>query len=101
MRKHRLLVFCFFILFSTRLQAQQIGSVTGIVTERSTLKPIAGASVQLTNRLSTITDSAGRFSLAQIPTGSYTLTVTAVGHKLYALYNLIITSGNEATLNIE
>src|SRR4051794_36323586 len=101
MRKHPFLVFCFFILFSTSLQAQQVGSLTGIVTERSTLKPVPSASVQLTSNLSTITDSAGRFSLTAVPTGSYTLTLTAVGYKQYTLYNLIITSGNEATLNIE
>ena len=90
-----------FLVTTTLSYAQVVGAITGTVTERSTLKPVAGASVQLTASITTLTDSAGRFSLTQVPTGSYTLTITAVGYKPYPLYNLIITSGNEATLNIE
>lgn len=81
--------------------AQAVGSLTGVVIEQNTLKPIANASIQLTGGPATRTDSAGRFLVTQIPVGSYTLNVTSVGYKTYQLFNLIITSGNETTLNIE
>jgi hypothetical protein len=101
MLKHKCILFFLFAFLLTRLHAQSVGSLTGTVTEQNTLKPVAGASAQLLNGPSSVTDSAGRFSFTQIAVGSYTLTVSMVGYKEARLYNLIITSGNEATLNIE
>lgn len=101
MQKQKLLAFFLFTFSVTLLQAQPVGSLSGTVTERTTLKPIAGATVQLAKGPSNITDSAGRFSFHQIAVGSYALTVSSVGYKEVQLYNLIISSGNENTLNIE
>src|SRR4051794_37006397 len=89
------------ILLSAQVIAQPVGSVTCTVTERNTLRPVAGATVQLLNGPSGITDSAGRFSFTQVAVGSYTLTVSSVAYKQAELFNLIITSGNEVSVNIE
>lgn len=94
-------MFFFFITLATSVNAQTVGSLTGTVTEQNTLKPISGASVQLLNGQTILTDTAGRFSFARVAVGSYTLFVTAIGYKEAQLYNFNITSGNEATVNID
>ena len=101
MHKFHFILFFFFIIITTFLNAQPAGSLTGTVIERNTLKPVVGASVQLSKGPSSLTDTSGRFSFSQLAVGSYALTLSSVGFKEVQLYNLLITSGNEATLNIE
>ena len=56
------------------------GTVTGIVTNALTGQPIAGATVRVDNSTaSTTTDSNGRFTLNNAPSGSQTLRTTASG----------------------
>lgn len=101
MQKHLSFITLFFTLAGTLLHAQPVGSLTGTVIDKYTLSPIIGASVQLTAGPSGNTDTAGRFYFNAISVGSYTLTVSSVGYKEARLYNLVVTSGNEITLNIE
>ncbi len=88
-------------VFSPVLYAQSSGRLTGTITDRGTLKPVAGATVALSGGAAGSTDSLGRFNFSELNFGSYSLTVTAVGYGEYRSYNLVITSGNEATLVIE
>jgi outer membrane receptor for ferrienterochelin and colicin len=90
-----------FLFINVQLHAQRFGTLSGNVTDKNNLKPIIGASVQLTNGPSVITDSAGQFAFNQLAVGSYTIIVTSVGYRDFQLYNLVITSGNQTTLNIE
>jgi len=89
------------LLLSINSAAQSLGSLTGTVTEKFTLKPLVGASIELLNGPSGMSDSAGRFSIKGIAVGSFTLQVSAVGFRQQQIFNLLITSGNEATVNIE
>lgn len=56
-------------------------TVTGIVTNKQTGEPIAGAMVSIAGeRLSATTDSAGRFVIANAPAGPQTIIATAPGY---------------------
>ena len=56
------------------------GSLTGTVIDAVTRVPIAGATVLLSNNLIRTTDLNGNFSYAIVLTGTYTLTVGAIGY---------------------
>jgi len=55
------------------------GSVTGIVTDASTAKPIALASVNYSGG-STTTNASGAYTLSAVPVGSYTVTASGTGY---------------------
>nr|WP_207955546.1 TonB-dependent receptor [Segetibacter sp. 3557_3] len=101
MNLSKMLLLLLLVSASQLLFAQSSGRLTGTVTDRSTLRPIAGATVALSGGAAGSTDSLGRFTFSNLDFGSYTLTVTAIGYTENKLYNLVITSGNEATALVE
>ena len=68
------------VLAGHALVAQQVAGLRGVVSDKSTGRPVVGAQVTLVeNSRSTSTDSAGRFQLAGLPAGATHLTVRAAG----------------------
>ena len=60
----------------------QLGTITGVVTSADSKKPIAGASVFLSNSaVGTASRENGGFTLANIRPGQYTLVVSILGYK--------------------
>lgn len=57
-------------------QNNQVGQVTGSVVDYSTGGAVEGATVSVESGQSTTTDSAGRFTLTDVPVGQHTLTVS-------------------------
>lgn len=57
-----------------------IGSIAGTVTDAATQAPIVGATVTLSSGLIRVTDTNGNFSYGVVLSGTYTLTVSAVGY---------------------
>ncbi|MBD3297107.1 MAG: hypothetical protein GF341_00475, partial [candidate division Zixibacteria bacterium] len=57
-------------------------SVTGVVTEEGTETPISGATVVLDGPVTenVTTDALGAFTLSDVPSGMYTLTVSSAGY---------------------
>ncbi len=71
------------LLGVTRLAAQNIGTVSGTVTDPQGL-PVPGASITLLNRISqagqeAVTDGDGRYLLSNVPFGIYVLTAALPG----------------------
>lgn len=59
-----------------------VSLVTGIVTD-SLRKPLSGASVKLTpGKFATSTEKNGQFFFRDVPSGSYTLSISSVGFKM-------------------
>ncbi|TMF24510.1 MAG: hypothetical protein E6H90_12410 [Chloroflexi bacterium] len=56
------------------------GSLSGSVTDSLSKAPIVGATVSLSDGMVRVTDVNGNFSFAIVLSGSYTLTVSAVGY---------------------
>jgi len=80
---------CFFtVLLSTHLQAQSvnIGTVTGLVIDGSSNRPIQFVNVAVHSKADSgivtgaVTDKAGKIDIANIPTGEYYLTYSLIGY---------------------
>jgi hypothetical protein len=68
------------LLCITIVKAQQTHTITGIVTDEQDA-PIPGATVFLgDSRKATVSDSEGRFVLAQVQPGNYNLVVKMIGY---------------------
>lgn len=78
--------------------AQQSHTLTGKVTDAGS-EPLSGVTVRLLNtNLGAATDEAGTFSISGIPSGKYTLQVTAVG---YASIRSEVTVGSDLVASLD
>ena len=89
-------------LWNDTLLAQNKGSITGLVLDKSTQQPAAATSVRVNGtQIGVIADSLGRFQVTNIPVGTYNIDFSKVGYRSSTLYNIVISSGNENTYTIE
>lgn len=75
-----LLVPAALVLAAVPAAAQQPGAVQGTVVAAAGGEPLAGAMVQVDGSRRAVTDAAGRFRIAGLPAGAYTLTARRVGY---------------------
>jgi len=81
--------------------AQATGTVTGVVTDKSTSGFLVGADVRLAGTaLATATARDGSFTLANVPTGAQSLEVSYVGRKTKTV-TVTVTAGATATTTID
>lgn len=67
-----------------QLNAADYGTVTGRVVDTDSLQPIAGATIAIGNIVAiTAAIDQGGFVLRNVPAGTQTLTINAVGWKAY------------------
>ncbi|MFY7652806.1 MAG: TonB-dependent receptor [Chitinophagaceae bacterium] len=81
--------------------AQRTGKLSGSIIDKQTQKQIQGATIQLSNGNKTISDSLGKFRFSSLPTGTYNITISAIGFNTITRFNNIVTSGNELELTVE
>jgi hypothetical protein len=68
-------------VMSLSISLAQNGKVTGFITDESTQKPVANATVKLLpSKLSATTTSDGTFTISDVPAGDYSLEIIAVGY---------------------
>jgi hypothetical protein len=97
MRLPWLILFCLLIPFAA---LAQYGSITGVVTSADSKKPIAGASVFLSNSsVGTASRDNGAYTLANIRPGQYTLVVSILGYQDYD--KTVLVSPGPIKMNIE
>ncbi len=91
-----------FFMSSLPVFAQQQGVLSGVIINKTLQNPIQGVSIQVAGtELGTVSDSLGRFRIAGIQSGAYTIVFSAIGYLPQSRFNLSITSGNENNLLIE
>ena len=73
------------------------GSLTGKVIDNATQRPIAGATVTLSDGMIRTTDLNGNFSFAIVLNGTYTLSVSALGY-VTQTKSVTITPGHTTTI---
>ncbi len=95
-----------FILFSSVVYAQEFrATITGRVTDASG-GVIAGAKIDATNQAtnlaaSTVTDTAGIYTIPLLQPGTYTVSASAAGFKNYVRANVVLNTGDRTGVDIE
>lgn len=74
-------ILCLFSLFITQTVLAQF-SVSGTITDSSTLQPVVSASISLQGDIHTgsYSDSEGRFQIKDLPEGDYTIRISYLGY---------------------
>ncbi|GMV04955.1 MAG: SusC/RagA family TonB-linked outer membrane protein [Gemmatimonadota bacterium] len=79
--------------------AAQNGTITGTVTEASTMRPMSAAQVYLAGTsLGTLTNATGRYLILNVPSGTYTVTVERIGYGT-ATQEVTVASGGTVEAN--
>lgn len=90
------------VLLQIAAYAQKTGTITGKVKDRNTQEVLIGATVVLEGTtLGAQTDVEGQFKIANIPPQSYNLVVSYLGYTTRKVFNIVVTTGNIQTFNIE
>src|SRR5689334_5478181 len=89
-------LFAFLLIFGTRVSPAQLlqGTIDGNVTDPSQAS-IAGATITATDQAtgfsrSATTSPAGLYTLASMPPGTYTVTISASGFKTYSRTGVVV-----------
>jgi hypothetical protein len=96
-------VFALFILVvPAQLFAQQpVQTIRGTVIDDSSNKPLAFVSVGLLGTtFGTSTDSAGNFTIRNVPVGRFDIGVSSIGYEPVIMREVQVTSGREVFLNV-
>lgn len=87
-------------LLLTQAAWAQTQTIRGVVTDKTSEKPIPGATVQIIGlRLTTTTDSLGRYAL-QVPVGRRELAYSSAGYLPAILPEVLVTTGAEVVLDL-
>ncbi|WP_207432446.1 TonB-dependent receptor domain-containing protein [Sabulibacter ruber] len=85
---------------------QGAGRITGTVVDSETSKPVEYATIALINAANgktvdgTVTDDKGRFTLARVSNGTYTLNISFIGYETKELKQITISAADQsANLN--
>ena len=81
------------------LSASSIGSITGLVIDADTHQPLIGANVMLLDtELGCASNTDGKCSVANIPVGSYTISISMIGYESISRANVNIYSQRQTPL---
>ncbi|MBK8060397.1 MAG: TonB-dependent receptor [Gemmatimonadetes bacterium] len=88
-------------LLAVPLAAQgQAGRIAGTVSD-SAKRPLDNASVSVVGtRYGAISDASGRYTVNNVPAGTYTVRVQRIGNKAVEVPNVVVTAGATAEVNV-
>ncbi|MFG1691755.1 carboxypeptidase-like regulatory domain-containing protein, partial [Gemmatimonadota bacterium] len=74
-------VACAVLLWAGPAEAQEVGTVTGQVTESATGQALVGAQIYIENStIGALTNASGRYLLTRVPVGSRRITALLIGY---------------------
>nr|PZN90528.1 MAG: hypothetical protein DIU52_07800 [bacterium] len=90
------------VVTAGKAAAQTAGTVSGRVVVAGTAQPVAGAEVTIQPLgRRTLTAEDGRFVLAAVPTGEWSLRVERLGYRPVVLERVVVRAGRPTELEIE
>jgi uncharacterized membrane protein len=89
------------ITLAAPLWAQTTGKIAGIVTDGETSEPLSGAIVRVVGAtLGAATDLVGRYTILNIPPGTYSVEVSYIGYEKMLINDVRVYIDQTARLNI-
>ncbi|MGE5432392.1 MAG: carboxypeptidase regulatory-like domain-containing protein, partial [Syntrophomonadaceae bacterium] len=82
------------IILSSRLSYAQRGSLSGIIRDSVTLKPVTGVTIELNATHIAYSSDRGEYALMNIPKGSYRVIITAAGYRTVVMDKFKISSSD-------
>ena len=96
------IAFIAFGLYPSIVVAQITATLMGAVKDHNTQEPLIGATIVLEGTTIGIsTDAEGKFALKNIPPKAYNIEAKYLGYQSKMIRNVVLTSGNILTMNIE
>ncbi len=90
-----------FLISFTSIQSFGQGSITGVITDAKSKEPIIGASVIIQGTTTgAATDVEGKFLIAKVVAGTYTLQVTSITYKTHLIPNLVVEDAKRVTVDV-
>jgi hypothetical protein len=77
----------------------QFTMMSGVISDRATNQPIAGAVVIVDTVLTATTDASGKFTIAKVPAGTLDYTIKATGYAIVSS-TTTATPGQPFTLDV-
>jgi len=94
--------FSLLLLLTSKGWSQSQASISGTIIDRNNQTLLPGITVIINpGKLTTLSDTAGAFRITGIEPGTYNLTFSGIGYQTKLLSNVVLTTGNITTLNVE
>ncbi len=89
------------LILAATAAAQQSGTITGLITDATTMEPLSGAQISLdgTTR-GALSNADGRFLILNVPAGTYTVRVQIIGFSS-ATETVIVTAGETVAADFQ
>ena len=104
LKKTVLLIFFLFFTASTVFSQTLTQTIRGSVVDKDSKQPLTGATIialETNPVIGSISNELGKFKLAEVPLGRYTIKCSYLGYEDVVLSNIVLTSGKEIVLNLE
>ena len=89
------------LLLLTTLFAQAQGSISGIVKDATTAEAIVGANVVIQGTsIGATTDVEGKFTIAKVDPGTYSLQITFITYKAHVIPDVVVENAKKVHLEI-
>jgi len=99
------LFIAFLFLFSATVFSQTLTqTIRGTVVDKDSKQPLTGATIialETNPVIGSISNELGKFKLAEVPLGRYTIKCSYLGYEDVVLSNIVLSSGKEMVLNLE
>jgi len=103
--KTTVLFIAFIFLFSATVFSQTLTqTIRGTVVDKDSKQPLTGATIialETNPVIGSISNELGKFKLAEVPLGRYTIKCSYLGYEDVVLSNIVLSSGKEMVLNLE
>ena len=96
-----LLLFVFALLLAPAALAQQMGSISGKIVDKSNNEPLIGANVlTVGTKIGAISDLDGHFTLRNLAPGVYQIRFSFISYQTLTVQEVTVNAGSETKINV-
>ncbi len=99
---NRIMIVGLFLFMWNGIMAQSLGTITGIVIDQETGKPLQHVEVYIRHlKMGSVSDSHGAFVIKNVPVGKHTVEAKLLGYFPKHMEDVQVNTGETTTLNIK